>query len=570
MLRRSEEVRGQPPQFERDNRKLEADFQGSVQRAKQHAPATQGPPRPRRTVQVKSGDTFSGIAAARHLPKRALYRANPQFDPRREDGILNYDRGADGGWDPDYLRPGDRLRVPTQPRQAPAQNATPPSAARATPSGTPVPPPATATPVAAGPQHASDTAPLSLAFGRLVPVRAGAGVEYGWKLSSAEPATFSPYAKASWAIDDRPGGELNVNVKYKSSPAKDAPGRLRTVDVGLVFGRKVEIGASVELRGGADRLSWYVSDKRKDLLVDSVKIKLGKLQPIAIAGALGRGIVASVNQHQVSPRTAERWMPLRDEVWKAVKSSEIQVSAEHALHPTTQTGVLGNIAPKATLNDLHSGLRAPQIPAPGLAGLAAWTAGTAAAFAGSKATDLLIGDDIRHPIARKAVDGLGAGLVGVAASTATQKAWPALATRAASLAGKLPPPSDKAAAVIRQAKEAVGKVAPLLGKAAPVTNTATRIVGKLAQSGAGKAVGKLARVGGPAGALIAGVPDAVSAYKSFRGGDHANGWKSVAKAGVRIGCTAAGAAALSFIPVVGTVAGAVAGGIVGDVLAGLF
>ena len=144
-----------------------------------------------------------------------------------------------------------------------------------------------------------------------------------------------------------------------------------------------------------------------------------------------------------------------------------------------------------------------------------------------------------------------------------------LATRAASLASKLPPPSDKAAAVIRQAKEAVGKVAPLLGKAAPVTNTATRIVGRIAQSGAGKAVGKLARVGGPAGALIAGVPDAINAYKSFRGGDSANGWRSVAKAGVRIGCAAAGAAAFSFIPVVGTVAGAVAGGIVGDWLAGL-
>jgi hypothetical protein len=123
MLRRTEEVRGQLPQFEGDNRQLEADFQGSVQRAKQRAPAMDGPPRPRRTVKVKSGDTFSGIAAARHLPKRALYGANPQFDPRREDGIVNYDRGADGGWDPDYLRPGDRLRTPAQLRQATAQNA---------------------------------------------------------------------------------------------------------------------------------------------------------------------------------------------------------------------------------------------------------------------------------------------------------------------------------------------------------------------------------------------------------------------------------------------------------------
>jgi hypothetical protein len=370
MLRRSEEVRGQPPQFERDNRKLEADFQGSVQRAKQHAPAKQDPPRPRRTVQVKTGDTFGGIAATRHLPKRALYRTNPQFDPRREDGILNYDRGADGGWDPDYLRPGDRLRIPAQLRQAPARIATPgsgpPSAARATPSGTPVSPPATATPAAAAPQHPSDTAPLGLAFGRLVPVRAGAGLECSWKLSSAEPATLSPYAKASWAIDDRPGGELNVNVKYKSSPA--TTGRLRTVDLGLVFGMKVEIGASVELRRGPGRVSWYFSDKRKDLLVDSAKIKFGKLQPMAIVRAVGRGIVECANQYRASPRTAERWTPLRDEVWNAVKRSEVQVSLEHALHPTTQTGVLGNVAPKATLDDLHSRLRAPKTPTPGWRG----------------------------------------------------------------------------------------------------------------------------------------------------------------------------------------------------------
>jgi hypothetical protein len=576
MLRRSEEVRGQPSRFERDNRQLEADFQGTVRHAKQHAPATQAQPSPRRTVKVKAGDTFSGIAAARHLPERALYLANPQFDPRREDGVLNYDRGADGGWDPDYLRPGDRLRFPAQLRQAPARTTTPgggpPNAARATQSATPVPSPATATPVAAGPQRPSDAPAFVAPLGRLVPVRAGAGVEYGWKVSSAEPATLARYAKASWSIDDRPGGELNLNVKYKSAPPKsaDAPGRLRTVDIGLVFGRKVEIGASVELRRGDDRLSWYASDKRRDLLVDSAKIKLGQLRPVTIVQAVGRGIMESVNHCRVNPQATERWAPLRDGIWNAVKSAEIQVSAEHALHPTMQTAALGTIAPKATLDDLHSGLRAPKIPAPGAAGLAGWAVGTAASFAGSKATDLFIGNDIRHPIARKAVDGLGAGLVGVAASTATQKAWPAVATRTASLAGKLAPAGGRIAAAIGQATQVAGKVAPLLGKAAPLINTTTRIAGKIAVSGAGKVLSKVVRVGGPVGALVAGVPDAVDAYKAFRGGDQAKGWRSVAKAGVRVGCTAAGAVALSFIPVVGTVAGAVAGGIVGDVIAGLF
>src|SRR5262245_54084559 len=88
---------------EDDSGRRRAEFQRVALREQQQATA----PRPHRTVRVKAGETFSGIAAAKHLPKRALYRANPHFDPQRADGVLHYDRSTDGGWDPDYLRPGD-------------------------------------------------------------------------------------------------------------------------------------------------------------------------------------------------------------------------------------------------------------------------------------------------------------------------------------------------------------------------------------------------------------------------------------------------------------------------------
>src|SRR5215470_1718809 len=75
------------------------------------------PPPPKhefKTIRVKPGDTFSGIAQEHRVPLKRLYRANPQFNPKRQDGIPHFDRSPRGGWDPDYLRPGDKIRVPIE------------------------------------------------------------------------------------------------------------------------------------------------------------------------------------------------------------------------------------------------------------------------------------------------------------------------------------------------------------------------------------------------------------------------------------------------------------------------
>ena len=79
--------------------------------------------------------------------------------------------------------------------------------------------------------------------------------------------------------------------------------------------------------------------------------------------------------------------------------------------------------------------------------------------------------------------------------------------------------------------------------------------------------GQVARIGGPAGVALAGIPDAIDAYQEFRDGKTAEGLTSVAKGTVRVGFAAAGAAlGTAFIPIpgVGSVVGAVVGGLVGD------
>lgn len=70
-----------------------------------------------------TGNTLSGIAHANGVSMQALYEANPQFDPSRADGIVHFDRSPQGGWDPDYIRPEDTIRVPTEASQVPTETA---------------------------------------------------------------------------------------------------------------------------------------------------------------------------------------------------------------------------------------------------------------------------------------------------------------------------------------------------------------------------------------------------------------------------------------------------------------
>lgn len=64
-----------------------------------------------RSVAVRPGDTLWDVAKRHHVPLDWLFAANPQFDPEKADGVLSFDRSRRGKWDPDYLRPGDRIRV---------------------------------------------------------------------------------------------------------------------------------------------------------------------------------------------------------------------------------------------------------------------------------------------------------------------------------------------------------------------------------------------------------------------------------------------------------------------------
>jgi hypothetical protein len=187
---------------------------------------------------------------------------------------------------------------------------------------------------------------------------------------------------------------------------------------------------------------------------------------------------------------------------------------------------------------------------------------------------------------RKAVDGFGAGLAGVATDPVTQKVLPGLVRKAAaspawtkvaepvlsksgSLLGKVTTPVlSKAGSLLTKAGSALKVVEPALSKVGSVLSKVAPDLSRAAP--ALRVLGKVARVGGPAGALVAGIPDAVSAVNDFRHGDTAAGWKSIGKGAIRVGCTAIGATLGSALGPLGTVGGAVVGGFVGDFFAGLF
>ena len=100
------------------------------------------------TVTVKPGDTLSGIAQSHHVSMQSLYKANPQFDPARANGVVQSQRHGQSGWDPDYLRVGQKINLPSQPVAAKP-------AAKPDPSTTK--PGATATPAAVPPQQQAQT-----------------------------------------------------------------------------------------------------------------------------------------------------------------------------------------------------------------------------------------------------------------------------------------------------------------------------------------------------------------------------------------------------------------------------
>ena len=114
-----------------------ADFDRHVQNSKA---AKDDQSQANNTVTAKTGDTLWDIAQDNGLSMKSLYQANPQFDPKREDGILHFDRSRRGGWDPDYIRPGDVIRIPTQAPSVPIPSVPTPSVPTSPSGGSQTPP----------------------------------------------------------------------------------------------------------------------------------------------------------------------------------------------------------------------------------------------------------------------------------------------------------------------------------------------------------------------------------------------------------------------------------------------
>lgn len=418
---------------------------------------------------------------------------------------------------------------------------------------------------------------------RLVPSKAGAGIENAWKFSKTPTIGAEPYGKLSWILDGRPGRQLNLNVKVKYTPrakvtigtfdpeaAKQPQGRGKwTMDAGIVVNKKLEGGASFEFgKGKKLTTSAYVSEKDpNNLLVDTAQAKVGKLNWKEVARAIVKGTRGSIAQPRAEAHANGRWAPLGNEIWRTINGAEITIAGEKAfIDPHGSISGFGNLAAKTTLKDIGQGLGPPASSPGKFTNWSAFGLGTAGSYAGAQATDQLIGKDIGSPALRKAVDGFGSGMSGVVTDAVAQKVLPVLASKAA----KSPmwtkaaqPALSKAGSALRAVTPDLGKAGSVLAKVAPDLSEAASAI---------RVLGKVGRVGGLAGAVIAGVPDAINAVNDFRRGDTSHGMKDVAKGALRVGFMAAGAAAGSLIPIpgVGTVAGAVAGGFVGDFFASLF
>lgn len=251
---------------------------------------------------------------------------------------------------------------------------------------------------------------------------------------------------------------------------------------------------------------------------------------------------------------------MRQQVWKAVNGGEITFSGERAfINPQGPVSGFANFAGKTTLTDVGQGLEHPS-GAPRLTRFTGFAAGTAASFVGSALTDELVGKNIGNHEVRRAVDGFGGAMTGLVADGVAQKAVPAAVSKIAPTVSRLAAP-------------VISKAAPLVADAAPVVSKVGEVASKIPLGATGRALSKVGRIGGPAGALIAGVPDGIDAYRAFQKGDTADGWKAVGHGAVRVAGTAVGAAvgqALIPIPGVGAAVGAVAGGFVGDLVAKLF
>jgi hypothetical protein len=359
--------------------------------------------------------------------------------------------------------------------------------------------------------------------------------------------------------------------------------------------------------------------------VDATRVKLGKFS----LRRLFRGAIRSLQRAQRRP------LGYGPQAFFRLMEPSIAVEWGRQVGTTPLT-LLGNAGVKTTLGDLdkalapvaraanEAGFRIPgnlqETVTPGWAARAAgFTVGSALSYFGWNLTDALIGEDIGSPTVRKAVDGFGAGVTGLLADSGSQwiihggpiwiadgidniKASPAgptlsnIVSRVGAAGvdlGRLLRIEDAVQAVRagatnvldagRQIRQSVsgwlGTNVPAVSRAA---TAASNVVSPLAAPA--RAVSRVLRIGGPAGVVLAGAPDAWNASRAFwhDGMGSRQGWQSVGKGAVRVTLTAAGAAAgmsaaawiggligTAFLPGLGTAVGAIAGSVVGGLAADL-
>jgi hypothetical protein len=517
---------------------------------------------------VKHGDTLIGISNQDHVPLSTLYGLNREFDPRRQDGILHSDRSPHGGWDPDYIKPGDRIYLPYH-RQPKAPPAHPPAKPPVT-----MPPPAKPQP---HPQSKpkDHTAPAPF-------FKWGVGGETGFKGSKGLSISEEPYFKGSFALNH----QWNINFKVKYTPkgkatlkpvdptAKPDPaktplskwGRFKagikpekiSVDVGVVYNKEVEVGGSWEFKSlKPSQLlhpSLYGSSKDPhNVLVNTAQAK-GKVPAHKIVDAI-KDRNKPIDENDPS-KGVRGWKS----VGKAAAGTEVQFAAEKGLLPLPESGTLFvNGVAKSTLAD------SPAFkPTPRWAGVTGFAVGAGSSIVGAKFTDTFAGQYIHNAALRQTVDGLGGVATGIVVNHVTQSVVPKL--------GKVPLVAKAVKPLATLAKPAVGLLKPIATSKAgrAIGNFLSKEAPTLAQDA--KFASKLrfgARVAGPVGAAIAAAPDVISAVNSFAHGKVGAGFTSLADGTIRAGATVAGAAigqALIPIPGVGAAVGSIVGGIVGDAI----
>jgi hypothetical protein len=440
---------------------------------------------------VKPGDTLIGISGHEHLPLSKLYALNGEFDPQRQDGIPHSDRSPHGGWDPDFILPGDHVYLPPKPVKPQPPKPSPKPHVPTRPHKLPTTMPST---TGKPKDHGSPF------------FKYGFGVEFAGKFGPDQAGSAEPYGKMSFALSSH----FNVNIKVKWTPTNKLivptartdpapkpgeppktrmerfkagwkgrifPGEKLSVDVGLVVNKQWEGGFSTEIKLGTkaktaattaratattrvgkffkgirsrlDYSGYGTKKSPENVLLDTAQGKIGKLHPFKAIriltakdpSATAKGLGIDTTAAPGTPPPGRRGL-----AWKMLtKDGELTLSGEkgwvnpkgHLPAPT----VFSNFAAKAKTADVGKALPPGRL---------AQTGFFVTTVAGTFATDQLVGRHIGLAPVRQLVDGLGGVATGYAVDVTARKAVPFVGSRVVS------PAATRAASALRTARSALG------------------------------------------------------------------------------------------------------------------